>query len=197
MHPWWNHDAGSRSSRCRRRLWGRLHRAPRLALCGEPRSRGAQPAPPARPGRDGPLLRLTARRVRRGCGGAHLPGPLQPLLPLRVRRDAPSLPAAAARRALDVSAARDPPNCHRRVPRGRVHQPRNLQPDLSGDRRRDPKRLSGRARPGRGAALRAARRHATTEQRCLAGTIEQFWRSRRRPRSLGSTRPPETHRRPR
>ena len=79
--------------------------------------------------------------IRTVAAVANVSAPLHPELPRRLRRNAASVSAAAAGRALDVPTARDRPKRDRRLPRRGLHEPGNLQPDLPRDRRRDAIRL--------------------------------------------------------
>src|SRR5262249_7833585 len=90
------------------------------------------------------------------------------------------LPAAAAGGALDVPAAGDRPQRHRGLLRRRLHQPRDLQPDLPGDRRGDAVGLPQRSWADRRASLRPDGEQPAPGGGNDDAPIEQFWRSHRR-----------------
>ncbi len=167
---------GSRYAGCRNRFGV-------VALPGDTRSRRPESAPAARPRRHGPRLRGAARRPRRGRRGPHLAGPFQPELQGGVPGDAAPLLAAPAGRAFDGPAARDRSRHHRDLLRRRLHEPRDVQPDVSRHRGRAALELPPRARTDRGAQLLPARGHATGRAGLGRGSIEQFWRSPRGGRS--------------
>src|SRR5207302_2322326 len=150
-----------------------------VALHREPGSRGLEPAPIARPRRDGPLLRRAARRPRCGRGGPPLRGALHPQLPRRLRGDAAPLPAAAAGGALDVPAARDRPQRHRHLLRRRLYEPGDLQPHVPGDRRRGAVELSRGEWTDGGSELLPDVGDAAGGGGGGGAAIEQFWRRRR------------------
>ena len=83
--------------------------------------------------------RWTSRAL--AAGRPRLRGALHPHLQGHLRRDAAPLPAAPARRALDVPAARDRSQRHRHLPGRGLQQPGHVHAHVPRDRRRDAYRL--------------------------------------------------------